>query len=411
MPSERGRRSRWGVAPGQTRWRSPVRALGVALAAAAAPLALWGTSCALKGFENVEATPAKAPPTPDAGQDADPSPDASDDGSASCMPVTYPERVADTDSAVDKTFVVALRSLDLGEKQTLAEWQRGLDFDRKCTCTGEEGPSCKPLRAKVTHCDGPEGRDMGSSELFRSLSLLLASNGFGSEVYTDAIAQGEWTLLLRVRGYNGEKDDSQVELDWYFGANLGAAPSWSGDDLWPVASDSLNDVQGGGAHDLDSPRYQSRNAYVSDGRLVASFRDELQLSLGGGESATTITMRAATLLATLGTVPELPDRFVLTEGTIAGLWSEEEIFATLGSSPLICSNAQLYDFAKNAFCGALDIITRNAPPTEPCNALSLGLGFETYPARLGRIDVDKGGPPDMTPCAPGLDPANDSCAK
>jgi hypothetical protein len=103
--------------------------------------------------------------------------------------------------------------------------------------------------------------------------------------------------------------------------------------------------------------------------------------------------------------------FALRDSVIAGRFGIDAIFTTLaeyrnGGGNALCQGDTFYEYLKAIMCGLRDITTRPPGPTSPCDAVSIGIGFDAYPARLGGVI-------DFTPitdgCPSGLSPAEDSC--
>ncbi|MFW5741602.1 MAG: hypothetical protein ACOC1F_14725, partial [Myxococcota bacterium] len=85
------------------------------------------------------------------------------------------------------------------------------------------------------------------------------------------MAAGDWTLLLRVRGYNGLPDDDRVRLDWYIPAEFyvlqdggKAPPAWDGSDAWPIRTTSLHPPASGQPWDADDTKCFDEHAYVTN---------------------------------------------------------------------------------------------------------------------------------------------------
>jgi hypothetical protein len=100
----------------------------------------------------------------------------------------------------------------------------------------------------------------------------------------------------------------------------------------------------------------------------------------------------------------------LHEGVLAGRWKVADFFAMLGSlvadDQALCTDNLVYAMVKNTLCEYPDVASGQVGPTTPCDALSLGMGFEAEPARLGPVWWP---PSDLAPCPPATDPANDHC--
>jgi hypothetical protein len=175
-------------------------------------------------------------------------------GGEICAHATWPPPPSITDPGANTVdFVVAGRTLDFGEQDLSNGPQVGYDLDNRCTCQGE-GPSCKePEFATEDHCDGPAGRDNAVAQLFNRLGQFDAD--FTSANYTERANDGEGTLLVRVRDYNGQANDQQVTVAIFPSpgmdkdpCNTGSTtPQWDGNDLWAVDRSALVGWGGGGS--------------------------------------------------------------------------------------------------------------------------------------------------------------------
>jgi hypothetical protein len=321
--------------------RSPRLLAAFVALAVPASLAVGSCGLVLDDFQKVAAPM-------DAGSDVDAAP-------LGCQSISYPdppEGAPDNPSDAIE-FTVAVRSVDLGEGGDKTN-PVGLNLDKFCTCLGE-GPSCKdpPYATKENHCDDKGGVDNAASRLFAALDIALPPDKFGSPFYSEKAEQGNWTLLLRVTGYNGELDDPRVTVAIYGPAGLqassmsgaggtdgggGAAPAdpcqtdpdagpvvetipcWNGHDVWRVADTSVGMTQS-----IDEPLYFDPNAYISKGFLVASV-SETTLNLGGANSYLGIRLTAGTIVGAVQ-APQVDGLgFRIVNGTLAARWTTQDIF-------------------------------------------------------------------------------------
>src|SRR5262249_9029768 len=136
----------------------------------------------------------------------------------------------------------------------------GYDLDSKCTCVDGAVNSClTPSWATAGVCDGPGGRDNATGALIYDIRKNYFST-FGTDKWNQDIAQGNWSVLLRVRGYNGTPNDDQIDLIWYTPDKLknstGAPPNWDGNDAWPIQTQCLAPQPGDGGTQPDGgPQY------------------------------------------------------------------------------------------------------------------------------------------------------------
>jgi hypothetical protein len=319
-----------------------------------------------------------------------------------CGHARPPDPPAISDAGGDIEFIVAVSSVDFGDASG-DPGAYGYDLDFRCTCQGEGNGCLRENWASADACDGPEGRDNITGAFMAKMAALF--DNFGSEDWSAAALAGEWSLLLRVRGYNGEPNDDRVRLDWYVPDQYWEdkpdktyVPAWDGTDTWPLRASTLEDDT-----DIETPKYFDEHAYVSDGVLVGSLTESaFQLS---AEYA--VEFNGAFITAN---IVQVDNRWGLEEGLLASRWKIDTILAQISRISLLglplCTNHPAYAGIKAQICAYADIYSGVGGPTTPCDSISTGMRFETAPATFGEIVVDAAQP---SPCEPALDPGNDSC--
>lgn len=250
---------------------------------------------------------------------------------------------------------------------------------------------------------------------------------FDSGVQGQRAEDGSGTLLIRVRNYNGKPNDDSVTVSLHPSGGLNddpcnaenAKPHWDGTDSWPIDTSSLEPLQGtgggptgagtcgGGAtgYDYDDPVYVDTSAYVTGSTLVAAL--PLELVLGDAGASSSVTIKQGFLAGHLETQS---NGWHLVDATLAGRWPVADLFATLGSltiqgAPLRTDNL-VFGQVKQTICSYLDITAELAPPTSPCDAMSMGMLFSAQQAKLGLV-VPSVEPPSW--CPPETDPAGQTC--
>jgi hypothetical protein len=330
---------------------------------------------------------------------------------AGCGSARWPLPPSGVGLGGDIDFVAAVREIDFGDRDQagVPSWtELGYDLDKLCTCGTDPGSACTSKPKPV--CDGLEGRDNATGILMYDLRNSFMIAALDSIAFSQNIENGTRTLLIRVSGYNGQSDDDQVRVSWYsaYKFESGQTPKWDGTDVWPVVSSALLPIataDGGEEYSLDQPKYFDDLAYVSGGVLVASLPDgEIALS-----DVANLRFTAAFLTARIENIGS--DLWKLEDGVLAGVTRSQDMlaalpFVDLGGAPL-CKDHFVYTFVKPRICGYADMFATVGTPTKPCDALSLGVGLRAHSAKLGEIKVV---PTAVSPCAPGLDPSEDSCA-
>ncbi len=349
-------------------------------------------------------------------------------GGMACMHASWPTPPDKDDPGPnDVDFVAAIRKIYIGEDNLKDGATVGYDLDKTCTCKGD-GVSC--LEPKGTtekdHCDGPNGIDNYGAHLFYDASLF--STKLSSAKLSENANAGSWSVLIRVKDYNGKSNDSQVTVSLYPspGYNqqtcvpMTQGPKWDGSDYWPVDIISLDKGNGPGSnggegcpgpitgYSYDNPIYVDKQGYVSAGTLVANL-PESQLVISSQGTTIGIHLTAGFLT---GNIEMGPFGYRIVKGMLTGRWKLGDVFKVIGAFTVgnsqLCTNNALYGTFKTAVCKAPDITASIGGPTTPCDAVSFATQFETETAHLGTVYK---GAPMMSGCTPATDPANDSCSK
>lgn len=366
---------------------------------------------------------------------------AAGSGPKVCEHTTWPSKPARADPGDEHVDIVgALTFFDLGEPykdpsdgHTVPARVQGYDLDNTCTTnpdlqdpTLNQGSSCitQGWVQTPTIGDLPGGRDNGLRYIVYNIGQIY--NGFGTLPYIENIKLGRVSLLLSIKNYNGQRNDDHVDLAVLTtgsftqdGANGGVpagpdgggvAPKFDGTDVWPIASDSFYDS------DPNKPRLTSRDAWVTNGVMVGALGD-LDFRLRIGVSPVKLVDLRIQFLETFFTAKISKDErglWVLKEGQIASRWRVDDLLAQvkyfpnpLTGGPLCMNRENAYGIPHNFICAAADIYSGPPSPSAPCNAVSVGIGFEGVQAKMGNVFplLDLG-----TPCPDKYDTAHDSCS-
>ena len=207
------------------------------------------------------------------------------------------------------------------------------------------------------------GVDNSGSALIRQFS---SQAGFFDQAYINTkISQGVFGALIRVKGYNGQLNDTKVELSVYVSSGtegiqkgMPAVPKLDGKDKWTIDPVSLlggTIVDGGGP----VPNIYDLNAYVRDGFLVANV-DNFPLALGGGtgEGLVTVELSGSVIVAKL----EPYQGVFKASGIIGGRWPTTKLLKGIAvlhdpfdNDASLCGNNATYQALKPKICGYADI--------------------------------------------------------
>jgi hypothetical protein len=320
---------------------------------------------------------------------------AAPDGGNGCH-MTWPARPAADDDAStpDLDLYEALESLDFGGGDAGAK-VIGFDLDNTCTCPGPD--TCTPFGDSGTQCDLEGGVDNSAGTLIQEFSG--ASNFFDQGYINGQISAGVFGAVFRVQKYNGQANDTNVELSIFVsngtqgaGTDAGpAVPKFDGTDVWTIDPASLlgGTITDAGpvpliAYDL--------NAYVTNYTLVGNISD-MPLAIGAatGEGLVSIELTDAHVVAKL--TPFGNGKFAAT-GTVTGRWESRKLLTAMqvlhdpfDYDASLCGTDSIYVLLKERICGDQDI-TGNVQDDNtgaPCNALSLAFNFMSTPAKYGAV--------------------------
>lgn len=362
------------------------------LAVAATPLAVWegcdvyGSSLLVPGDGATE-TGGGDVEVPDAG-----------DG---CNHARWPARPAADDDAGTQNveFYNALSFLDFGAGDGGTPGPLGFDLDDTCTCPGTD--SCKPFGDAGTQCDLEGGVDNATGELIKEFSG--ATNFFDQGYINQGIVSGVFGALIHVRNYNGQANDTQVQLSIFVsngtegaGSDAGPTPpAFDGNDVWTLDPTSLLGGTLGDAGPVPVVAYDL-NAYVSNWTLVGNISD-MPLAIGAatGEGLVTIELTGAIVVAKLAPF----GNSFQTQGIVSGRWESKKLLTSLqvlhdpfDFDASLCGDDPIYQLLKPRICNFQDIAGNVLDDGHgaPCDALSLGFAFKTVPAKYGTVYA----PPD-----------------
>lgn len=246
------------------------------------------------------------------------------------------------------------------------------------------------------HQDGTEGIDNSFGK--EILKLLEPFAQTPSKTITDNIKQGDFTILLNIKGLTDDGNQSNTGLsgEILVGAPFGdmKTPTFSPADDWPFRAD---------------PRIPISGAYINQGVFVNGKQGStIKLALDVSGQTLSLSINKAVV-----TFKHSPPNDLL-EGTIAGVLDTEEfitgISAIAGSfSRDLCSGSTI-EGIKQSIRQASDILKDGTNRAGvKCDGISIGLGFTAKrigPAKTVVTDTT----PARNPCnePPPTDAGSDS---
>jgi len=293
----------------------------------------------------------------------------------------------------DDVAVFAIRKLWVGDLNpasgSYAEnaWKSlGFDIDGKATTKFSTDVCQLALGASpVSQVDGNGGIDNSFGENVMGIidEGQALNQGLPGQQFLDSIAQGLVTDLIVVHGLGAAATASPLNASLVVAAPLGATPTWSTADIWPVDSSSLL------RSDESSPLLTFPASYLVGGVFVAeppSGDGEIALGIALG-APLVLPIRHVQIAMTLS-----PDGTTATAGTISGILPTDRLMNALEGVAeawlgLPCALLS-WDTIAQQIEQAQDILldgTNN--PSQPCSGISLGLGFEAVRVQMGPVAV------------------------
>lgn len=310
-----------------------------------------------------------------------------------CDSIEPPPRPDVPDDGTDRgERVWALR--DVVFDQGGEAWRTiGYNLDGRCSQPPDWDVECRPpLMTAAPEADGEGGIDNSfGHNLFPVVDLAVEGLEETSRMYQQ---RGVGTVLLILRGWNGEDDDAHVQV--VAGVTVFATtgspddtdppeivqtpegpqtpegdplphPAWDGNDWFWLRSDNFFDGN------VDRPFIVDDNAYVADRTLVLRLPERTDFVFPGAEIGVLIRLTGA-----VGTVRISEDGSRLEDITVAGRWPVLDLLAT-AEAVGICQGSTEYGILSNQLDRIADVRDRAGSGGEGalCNAVSLGLQFET----------------------------------
>lgn len=320
-----------------------------------------------------------------------------DDGGAGCALRRPPTRPSGAEGDDEAEYVFGLRDVVLDQGGDL--WRDlGFDLDGLCTTTSNYVFECSPPSRPRPPTDGNDGIDNTfGRELFPLVDLTVP----GLQE-TARAAQLEGKLpALRMRGWNGEDDDSRVDITITTGvfalppADDGSIPDFDIVDFSPVDPRTREvllprwDGQDYGFfrastffdEDPERPLLRDDNAYVRNRRVVARLPERVEILFPGEVVGVLVRVTDATAV---GTISE--DASTLEDVIITGRWAILDLLAT-AENVGVCRGTDNY----RILSGQLDTIAdiRSMPGSGgegvECDAISVAVGFTGYRMRWGGL--------------------------
>ena len=214
------------------------------------------------------------------------------------------------------------------------------------------------------------------------------------------IRGGTFTMLMRVKDYNGQPDDPQVVFELFFSygtqdfqdSGVNPVPKFDGNDTWTV---DPSGVVGSNPSKYVS-RYFDSHAYVAGGVLVAQFETApvrlgpLVVNFLGGQFTAHLVPSGSS--------------FRMEQGVMQGrvraadlLTSFDVLFDRTSDSGVCGDRSSIYALLRPVVCNGVDLAfdPQRDNAGVQCDALGVTARFSASPARLGD---PLGAPPRVRLC-------------
>lgn len=315
-----------------------------------------------------------------------------------------PEATQGAGMCADPSTTQAVNELFLGDYKrdgtpdTTNGWKDfGFNLDG-LTSKKESTNLCKPRAGgskAAVYPDGNEGIDNAFGKIILPIILSLASDL--STTANESIKQGDFTIMLDMASTG--KDCSGAAGKLFAGSTLvddmGVAlvPKFDGTDVWPVSPELLTNTMDPTSSKIVFPQaYIAGNTWVSGTKGTVS----IQLTISGFTVALDIQNAYVTVDLAAGNASG-------TNGTIAGVLDTEQLVSQISKvaaafDTSFCDpNSPTLVSILNQLRQASDILKDGTQdPAKECDGISIGLGFNTKPVKLG--PVAKPGDPPPDPC-------------
>jgi hypothetical protein len=311
--------------------------------------------------------------------------------------VGQPPKAGPEKSGDGAGVVLAVNKLFVGETgpdgtaSNTAWRQYGFNVDGKVSTTASQD-LCKPAdgaKPADVYQDGDDGIDNSFGKNVLPILLALVPNP--SAEASNAIASGDFTVILKIDGLGEETSYNPLITKLYGGASLGRAPAWDGNDEWPVVPELLSQ-----AGDIESSTVVFPKSYLVDNTWVSGTKGAFTLNLSIAGNNISLSVSGATISLDLDA-----DHKGGINGTISGVLETElliqELQNVIGAIDAnLCQGAALETIILS-IRRASDILKNGSQdPSKACDAISIGLGFTAKQVQLGAIAPET--PPAENPC-------------
>lgn len=321
------------------------------------------------------------PEFPEPGNTSSSSSSSSSGDGGGCERATIDKKGPAEGAGGDIDFVIAVRAISLGLVDGKTNPEFGYDLDGVCSA------SCTPRGdADAGVPEGKLGRDNGTARAVEGLAGIQDPASYANESFVT----GGIGILARVRGYNGQPNDTEIRFSLYraTGVENGKPDFDNPDQEWKVDS---TDVK------LNVDDYTSlteQTGFIRDGKLVVEFGS----SRIPFNTDSDILLNEVTFTGEV--VQEANGRWNVKNAIGVGRWGLLDALQTIArvkdptkpkndDTARLCKNPVILGAARQLICQSADIMQASKDDSggKKCNALSAAVGFDAVPAKFGPLET------------------------
>ena len=277
--------------------------------------------------------------------------------------------------------VLAINKLFLGDTDRSGNpdpnaWKNyGYNLDNYASTVSSKNV-CKPRAGgqPSIHNDGNNGIDNAFGKGI--LPLITNLEPEPTARVNAEIEEGSFTLMLKLDGVGTADNYSGIKASLYAGGSLENPPAWDGNDEWPVLTELL---EGG---DINKPKVVFTDSYVANRTWVGK-ADALTVNLSLSGVTLGLTIRNAIVTMDLDS-----NNAGAKNGIIAGILEVDELLKTIQdvAQNILCEDISGFESIINSIGANADILKDGTQdPNQVCDGISIGLGFEALPVKLGPV--------------------------
>jgi hypothetical protein len=273
-----------------------------------------------------------------------------------------------------------------------AAWKAyGLDIDGKTSIsTSTDVCTLTPGAPRAVQTDGNDGIDNSFGENVLPMVLATTGSGISQRANQQLLLGDAASVIFEIGALGSGATYAPLSGAFFDTLPLGTPPVWNGSDVFPINSLSFEPDASGAA------KYTFVSGYMRDHVFVSGVLPSVDLALPLIFSGTQlVTINHAQIVMQIS-----DDGRTATNGVISGVLPTETFIAAMKAyagtiSSSLCTGSA-FDSIAQQVRQAQDILDDGTQdPSRPCNAISIGLGFDAAIAQMGGAQSP---PTTVDPC-------------